>query len=97
MRRYLARILTWFTTRTYEAVMQAEKWTESRLSQFCLTISWRDDGKLYFPQSRLNLGAPTWKTLIFIVSISEKNIFNPCTSYAVLSSTLLANITSFAI
>ena len=58
---YLARIFTRFTTRTYEAVMQDEKWTKSRLSQFFLTFSWRNDGKLYFPQSCLNLHAPFWK------------------------------------
>jgi hypothetical protein len=59
MRRYLACILTSFTTRTYEAVMQPEKRTESRLSQFFLTIGRRDDGQLYFSQSRLDLGAPS--------------------------------------
>jgi hypothetical protein len=56
---YLARILTGFTTRTYEAVMQTETQTESCLSQFSLTVGRRDDGKLYFPQSRLDLGAPS--------------------------------------
>ena len=97
MRCYLACILTGFTTRTYEAVMQAEKWTESRQSQFFLTICWRNDGKLYFPQSRLDRGAPSWKMLIFIVSISEQNIFSPHTSYAGLSSTPLTNMMLFAI
>ena len=59
MRRYLARILTGFTTRTHEAVVQAEKRTESSPLQFSLTIGWRDDGKLYFSQSCLDLGAPS--------------------------------------
>ena len=39
---------------------------------------------------------PVLKMLIFVVSIRGQNIFNPCTSYAGISSTLLTNIMPFA-
>jgi hypothetical protein len=39
---------------------------------------------------------PVLKMLIFVVSIRGQNIFNSCTSYAGISSTLLTNIMPFA-